>query len=286
MRFPLRTSGRRWGVVLAVASLLSMPASAFAAGSETATPPKWSITPMPSSSGLASLAGVSCPTASRCVAVGTTGRYALAEVSSGNAWTVTHSPYVGSSASLAGVSCVSATHCFAVGTFWDGHTGQPLAETWNGTTWSATPAPRAEAQGALLSVSCPSATRCVAVGETGDSGGESDGLAETWDGSHWSLMHVHDQPLGSTSTLTGVSCATRDILRCGRQADLPRRSSAAAHRGMERETVGDRTEPDIRIRPRPVPGFGFVLEHDELLRRWRNGRKFRTRGDADRDVER
>ena len=207
MRLPLRVTGRAALVVVSAASLVVTPAPAFAAGSETASPPTWSITPTPTSTVQASLAGVSCPTSSRCVAVGSDGRYALAETWSHNVWTVAPRPYVGSSASLNSVSCVSATHCVAVGTYFDGHNGQPLVETWNGTDWSRTPSPRAEIQGDLLSVSCPSAMRCVTVGETSD-GPTTSGLGETWDGTHWSVMHVHDQPLGSHSLLTGVSCPT------------------------------------------------------------------------------
>src|ERR1700722_1072979 len=206
MDMRIRAPARGCFVALVAASLLSVSPPAFAAGAETATPPTFTIATTPNAPARASLSGVACPTASDCVAVGTDGRFALTETWNGRTWSVTHNPYVGSTASLKAVSCVLATRCVAVGTFYDGHS-EPLVETWNGTIWSFTPSPKAELQGQLDGVSCSSATKCVAVGDTND-GVTSAGFADTWNGIHWSLMHVHDEPLGSSSSLSSVSCAT------------------------------------------------------------------------------
>jgi hypothetical protein len=130
------------------------------------------------------LAGVSCPSAGFCFAVG--GYYAngliertLVERWNGKRWSIFRSPNpTGSTAAnLGAVSCRSTSVCTAVGSYRDGEGDQlPVAERWNGTRWSIQrpAAPPGTNQvvlnglgGAtvvLSAVSCPSRSVCVAAG--------------------------------------------------------------------------------------------------------------------------
>ena len=76
---------------------------------------------------------VSCPTVSRCTAVGGgNGNSGYAEYWDGTSWTAQDTPVphgTTNGASLHGVSCQSVFHCTAVGTY--GRFGHPLAEREN-----------------------------------------------------------------------------------------------------------------------------------------------------------
>jgi len=129
---------------------------------------RWTIHPTPASGDLSELAGVSCLSASFCMAVGgppagDTGP-GLADRWNGRDWTRIRVP----AGTLNGVSCRSARLCTAVGT----KGGRTLAEHWNGTAWAIqrTPNPRRPPQTlldwsvSLSGVSCTSANACYAVG--------------------------------------------------------------------------------------------------------------------------
>ena len=131
----------------------------------------WSLTTSPNQqSDTQSLLGVSCPSATDCVAVGryagTNGYQALSEIWDGTTWSI--SPSLNPDPSedvLRGVSCSSTTDCVAVGE--DDDTpftqAQTLVEAWDGGTWSLLPSPNEEAS-VLRGVSCISAVNCVAAG--------------------------------------------------------------------------------------------------------------------------
>jgi len=98
------------------------------------------------------LEGVSCKSATSCVAVGhyvtPRNRFdfgptkTLAERWNGTKWTIVSSPNPGTAISdLAAVSCWSTTHCFAVGTQTGSSTTQTLTEGWNGSIWTVVPSP-------------------------------------------------------------------------------------------------------------------------------------------------
>jgi hypothetical protein len=98
------------------------------------------------------LEGVSCKTATSCVAVGhyqkPRNRFdfgptmTLAERWDGKRWSIVSSPNPGAKVSdLAGVSCWSTAHCFAVGAQTDSSTNQTLTERGNGTTWTVVASP-------------------------------------------------------------------------------------------------------------------------------------------------
>jgi len=180
------------------------------------------------------LDGVSCPSATYCVAVGSNGGgstgTAVAESWNGSTWTAM-SPVSPAGATLSAVSCTSASNCWAVGwatgismaEHWNGTvwTAQTLSTTrgsllrtvscvsasycmalgapsfkWNGSTWTAQTSPPSMVS---YSVSCTAATFCQAVGSFG-----SDAEDQSWNGSTWTVQTF---PSPSESVLFGVSCA-------------------------------------------------------------------------------
>jgi hypothetical protein len=128
--------------------------------------------------------GVSCSSASECIAVGSNNsNKTLAERWNGHSWTLQKTPTPLSGGSFYGVSCWSANGCEAVGTS-SGYGGETIGERWNGSSWTLqkTPSPQDSVLGA---VSCWAGNGCIAVGEIPRDG---SGLAELWDGSSWTLQ--------------------------------------------------------------------------------------------------
>ena len=170
-----------------------------------ALPPE--ITRTPGYNG-AALTGVSCPSASACVAVGSynigfpPARATLfAEDWDGTSWTFQALTAVSNPEGSAEVSCSSMSACMIVGPRW--HTagadgGHPFAERWNGVSWSTqtVPAPRAQ-NAALVAVSCPTAHACTAVGHA-----SRDALVEHWNGVQWGIRRIPNP----RSSLLSVSC--------------------------------------------------------------------------------
>jgi hypothetical protein len=102
------------------------------------------------------LYGISCPRASRCIAVGDETTQGVAEELNGTSWTTQTLPS-GLGVPL-GVSCPSAASCTA-----SGYNG--IAQL-DGTSWTFQPlsGPHNRTSVALNGVSCPSVTACTAVG--------------------------------------------------------------------------------------------------------------------------
>jgi hypothetical protein len=191
------------------------------------------------------LLGVSCASASACVAVGVDtvppGGPAI-DSWNGSGWT-SQAPADGAF-ELTAVSCATATDCMALGineangaiseyfngTSWaleplpaktnpiavDCPTiarciavGTGMIDYWNGTSWSGQPGVSSKEQ--LDSVSCLTASSCMAVGDQA-----ARALAEYWDGSHWAAQHP-PVPKGSTrSSLTSVACSPTGCMAVGR----------------------------------------------------------------------
>jgi hypothetical protein len=160
---------------------------------------KWTIqsTPTPASTNNTNLNGVSCVSATACMAVGYAaessgnGSLPLAESSNGAAWTIQPMPAPpgeGIETTLYGVSCTSRNACTAVGDFYNpvNSSTQSLAERWNGSAWTIQPTVNPGNDVDLYSVSCASPTACTAVGRT--FGGATTGwtsLIEQWNGTTW-----------------------------------------------------------------------------------------------------
>ena len=185
----------------------------------------WAIQapPNPTGADSSALDGVSCATATSCVAVGGSGFSALAEQWNGTAWTIESppNPALSGNTVLAAVSCTTATSCTAVGNYLDTSTGTPmtLAEQWNGSAWAIQATPNPSVGGVLSSVSCTTATACIAVGQTDASPPESNGstLAEQWNGSAWTIQTTPNPPGGGS--LLSVSCTTATACTAVGQSD-------------------------------------------------------------------
>ena len=174
----------------------------------------WSIVPSPngSTTNYNSLSGISCTSATSCIATGAyfdgTVTHTLAESWDGHSWTIlaTVDPSTATgnkSQALGGIVCMSAIACTAVGNYTVGvNTQQTLVEQWNGTTWSVIPSPNVGAGNNFLGgLSCPLPTSCMALGSAGGLP-----LFESWNGSAWTVVS-NPNPAGALSVeLNDVTC--------------------------------------------------------------------------------
>lgn len=167
------------------------------------------VNPNPPGSGqVANFTGVSCLSASFCMAVGNTDKYGLVNVSgfaelwNGTSWHLVPFavPAGSTGVNVHALSCVTSGFCEAVGE--DSTTKQPngsLAEIWNGTRWTVQPSPNQAGQYTstlLTSVSCVSTRFCVAADDTGP-------LIERWNGTSWAPVTI-----SGIGALNAVSCAS------------------------------------------------------------------------------
>ncbi len=157
-----------------------------------------------------SLSGVSCVSATYCMAVGSGPSGPLALLWNGATWRKTAVPLpAGSTAGfLSSVSCTSAAYCVAVGRYGMQPVVFSLVETWNGKAW--TPSALPGQYGAYVtSVSCGAVRSCVAVGVSYPVNiGAVQPLAETLHGTTWTLRTV-PLPAGEVGgSLDSVSCAS------------------------------------------------------------------------------
>ena len=215
----------------------------------------------PGSNPSALLRGVSCPSTSSCVAVGsfrsdTVPGAALVERWDGASWTIQNAPDPagGSSSNLQGVSCASATACEAVGYSFFADGFRPFAERWDGTSWTAqsVPFPAGE-EGSLQGVSCASANDCVAVGREDTSTG-SNAFVVHWDGTSWAIQTALGPP--QTAELHGVSCSAATACTAVGDAGATREGGASA-------TLAERWDGTAwTIQPSPSPA---AVGDDELL---------------------
>src|SRR5213594_2470128 len=120
MRYRIReTIASAFGAVIVALALLAAPAPTIAA-----RPLQWPVVASPTSPTTDSgLNGVSCASASSCIAVGfyldgSGFSRTLIEKWDGTSWTAASSPNASSASnSLSGVSCASAGSCTAVGSY-------------------------------------------------------------------------------------------------------------------------------------------------------------------------
>jgi hypothetical protein len=178
----------------------------------------WKIARMRLPAGATSgeLFGVSCKSASACVAVGlyldsAGAGIPLAETWNGRTWTprTLPTPAGGTGVILNGVSCASARRCVAVGEYFTGGGAAAIAESWNGGRWTTAtpPAPAASVEGDLSAVSCPSATYCVAVGKSATTAGSSV-LIDSWNGRTWRERAARPPRGLEHAELNGVWCTS------------------------------------------------------------------------------
>jgi hypothetical protein len=138
------------------------------------------LLPLPAGAVSAALDGVSCPTATTCIAVGyysvvssgSTIDHALVETFANGTWTplVGLDPAGASTSSLAGVSCTSPRVCKASGTAkaTSGPGSYAFVTGLAGGVWTAVvPAlPAGVTSDSFASISCTGAAQCAAVGTT------------------------------------------------------------------------------------------------------------------------
>jgi hypothetical protein len=180
-----------------------------------ATPPSSATTPIPEA------LGISCVTATWCLAVGVNDvqvpatATAFSELWNGTTWALvtTPSPSTATGSLLRSVSCAGVNFCTAVGQGTSaGPLNQNLIETWSGTSWAITPSPDTSAtlSQELSGVSCFSATTCSAVGQANAASGPSPAtLALSWNGTAWSIVpNTPNNATGTQTQTTGVSCIT------------------------------------------------------------------------------
>jgi hypothetical protein len=168
-----------------------------------------------------SLSGVSCPTSSYCLAVGSfvnssSVLSALAEVwTSAGGWAVSPAKNPGGSrgTEFTAASCTAVGACTAVGSY----AGLSLAEQLTSGGWSTLRTYNPSSDQQLEGVSC-SGSRCTAVGWASGSSGRVS-YAEYWDGTTLGFNKTA-QPAGSTdTTLTGVSCPGTACVAAGHYVD-------------------------------------------------------------------
>ena len=161
------------------------------------------------------LAGVACPSATSCYAVGNYVKVGvtktLAEHFDGTAWTIQVSANPASSdpVILESIACPSLTSCFAVGNYDTVSDERTLVEKLSGTSWVVMASANVTNSGVidLNSVSCASTTSCFAVGFA-TVGTTTTTLVERMTGTTWAIMSSPN-PAGATDAeLNGVSCPT------------------------------------------------------------------------------
>ncbi|MGO9876600.1 MAG: hypothetical protein ACLPVY_22730 [Acidimicrobiia bacterium] len=150
------------------------------------------------------LNAVSCISATRCFAVGSTednddDTYILRW--NGTTWAVSaRQTGNGFQDWLQGVSCVSTTNCVAVGQESSDLPGMPLEDHWNGSAWTLEVGTQLIN---LQAVSCTTATNCLAVGSLN----VDRPFAQKWDGTTWSPTVAPKSP-AVASFLVSVTCMT------------------------------------------------------------------------------
>lgn len=169
-------------------------------------------TPNPPGAQVSYLQGVSCTSASSCVAVGfyldgSGASHAFAEGWNGTTWTLESVPEPSGAQNsvLNAVSCSSASTCAAVGDYTNTSGVEvTLAEHWNGVAWAvqSTPSPAGAQFSFLSGINCLSSTACVAVGLS-----DQGSLAERSDGTSWSIQST---PTSASpgAALFSVSCTS------------------------------------------------------------------------------
>jgi subtilisin family serine protease len=164
------------------------------------------------------LSGVSCASATLCLAAGTDKLKAKprAELWNGSAWS--NMSWASTQATGAtDIACGSTTTCMVVGGTEIGASEERVM-AWSfkeeGGNWlkpgKTLPVPSGASRLILRSVSCSSATACTAVGSYYLATEKVfKPLVERWDGTSWALQTAPNPPSGGSETaMMGVSCAS------------------------------------------------------------------------------
>ncbi len=150
--------------------------------------------------GVAGIMAVACPTASRCIAAGSS---VLESNDAGQSWAQV--PVNGGVGQLFSITCPSSSTCLAVGPNALGPTnpslpGDAVETTDGGTTFEAMALPASSAS--VFKVSCSTSTNCVAGGATGDGASAPVFLNSSDGGSTW----ANATPPPSFKAISDISC--------------------------------------------------------------------------------
>jgi hypothetical protein len=155
------------------------------------------------------LSGISCPTATFCMAVDGAGNAATYD---GTTWS-SFASVAGSGNTFYGVSCSSATFCAVVGTDPGGpNYDTALALIEDDGVWSSNTTQTLYPGEALTAVSCAKNSHsCQAVGSY-ENGPDSDGVVQTYNGTSWTVVggpggYGYDNYLGAVSCASPEFCA-------------------------------------------------------------------------------
>ncbi len=203
--------------------------------------------PTPDGATQSALAGISCVSATSCVAVGdyadeeeeTT--LALAMRWDGSDWDIESLPTPAGalSSTLAEVTCTAATACTAVGSYVDSaEVRKAMAIRWNGSSWSlqSVPFPSGAGLSELVGISCTAESECLAVGSFVNSAEVTKTLATVWKSGTWVIAPTPEPAGAELSQLYDVSCLPSDACTAvgtyfdsgGNQKTLALRRSSAA----------------------------------------------------------
>jgi len=194
----------------------------------------WSVvpSPTPTSPGVAGalLQGVSCTSASSCVAVGEATDDSGENLSdlilqwNGTTWSIVPGAATGQAYDqLTSVTCLAADDCWAVGNagptpqnpnflpIYPGNApgDQGLIEHWDGSVWTITPSAASPSPdgGFLYGVTCVTSADCWASGAMTDSNGNAAGiLMQHWNGATWSDLSASVPDSSTPGILNGISC--------------------------------------------------------------------------------
>jgi hypothetical protein len=174
----------------------------------------WAIEPTPNPVGSTGtvLRGVSCLSATWCLAVGSYQRksgyvHALSELWNGSRWSIEAVPDPAESTNtvLDGVDCLGVNACTASGL---GPNGYTLVETWNGK-WSIQASPSPDPGTDFLpSVSCPSVLICMAAGDSQPTSISGSTFAERRSGpTTWTVQSTPTPSGTGLALFQGISCS-------------------------------------------------------------------------------
>jgi photosystem II stability/assembly factor-like uncharacterized protein len=160
----------------------------------------WAASSIPT--GVAGIESIACPTATRCIGVGS-----LVIVSNDDGLTWQTVGVSGGVIQLFSIACASSTQCVAVGPNPAGLSnpnaqGDGVETTDGGTTFAKVALPAASAS--LFDVSCSLAASCVAAGATGTGASAPTFLGSATGGTSW----TNQAPPPGFSAISGLACSS------------------------------------------------------------------------------
>lgn len=164
----------------------------------------WTTLTLPSQGGsILAPSGISCPSAARCIAVGSGDRSPLAmDWTGGRSWKLMAMPRP-DQPFLSAISCPAPSSCMAVGggdNPTDPSSLISLIMHWNGSTWRVI---RTGQSDNLPDVSCARMSRCLAVGTYLNFSDNARVMVQAWNGRTWRLT----SPRAPADSLASTSCA-------------------------------------------------------------------------------